>query len=69
MGDRNDGRENAATGFAERDILLLASATWNTGSIEGQLNPHMWELLKDKAKNLDLAGKRCAGYICPAPAN
>jgi flavodoxin I len=23
------------------DILLLASSTWNTGSIEGQLNPHM----------------------------
>jgi len=35
------------------DILLLASATWNTGSIEGQLNPHMWMLLQDKAKNLD----------------
>jgi flavodoxin I len=42
------------------DILLLASATWNTGSIEGQLNPHMWILLEDKAKNLDLAGKACA---------
>jgi flavodoxin I len=39
------------------DVLLLASATWNTGSIEGQLNPHMWVLLQDKAKNLDLAGK------------
>ena len=42
------------------DVLLLASATWNTGSIEGQLNPHMWVLLQDKAKNLDLAGKPCA---------
>jgi flavodoxin I len=42
------------------DVLLLASATWNTGSIEGQLNPHMWALLNDKAKNLDLAGKPCA---------
>jgi flavodoxin len=42
------------------DILLLASATWNTGGIEGQLNPHMWELLNDKAKTLDLAGKPCA---------
>src|SRR6266481_4322020 len=42
------------------DVLLLASATWNTGSIEGQLNPHMWMLLQDKAKNLDLAGKPCA---------
>jgi flavodoxin I len=42
------------------DILLLASSTWNTGGIEGQLNPHMWGLLQDKAKTLDLAGKPCA---------
>jgi flavodoxin I len=42
------------------DILLLASATWNTGGIEGQLNPRMWVLLQDKAKTLDLAGKPCA---------
>jgi flavodoxin I len=42
------------------DILLFASATWNTGSIEGQLNPHMCVLLDDKAKILDLAGKLCA---------
>jgi flavodoxin I len=42
------------------DALLLASSTWNTGSIEGQLNPHMWILLQDKAKTLDLAGKPCA---------
>jgi flavodoxin I len=42
------------------DVLLLASATWNTGGIEGQLNPHMWVLLHDKAKTLNLAGKPCA---------
>jgi flavodoxin len=42
------------------DVLLLASATWNTGGTEGQLNPHMWALLHDKAKTLDLAGKPCA---------
>jgi flavodoxin I len=42
------------------DVLLLASATWNTGGIEGQLNPHMWVLLNDRAKTLDLAGKPCA---------
>jgi flavodoxin I len=42
------------------DVLLLATATWNTGGIEGQLNPHMWGLLHDKAKTLDLAGKPCA---------
>ena len=42
------------------DVLLLASSTWNTGGVEGQLNPHMWVLLHDKAKTLDLAGKPCA---------
>ena len=42
------------------DVLLLASSTWNTGGTEGQLNPHMWLLLHDKAKTLDLAGKPCA---------
>jgi flavodoxin I len=42
------------------DVLLLASATWNTGSIEGQLNPYMWALLHDRAKTLDLASKPCA---------
>jgi flavodoxin I len=42
------------------DVLVLASATWNTGGIEGQLNPHMWALLHYKAKALDLAGKPCA---------
>ena len=42
------------------DVLLLASSTWNTGGIEGQLNPHMWVLLQEKAKTLHLAGKPCA---------
>lgn len=42
------------------DVLLLASATWNTGGTEGQLNPYMWGLLHAKAKTLDLAGKPCA---------
>ena len=42
------------------DVLLLASSTWNTGSVEGQLNPHMWVLLHDKAKTLDLARRPCA---------
>jgi flavodoxin I len=41
------------------DVLLLASSTWNTGGIEGQLNPHMWVLLNERSKNLDLAEKPC----------
>jgi flavodoxin len=43
-----------------RDVLVLASSTWSTGGVEGQLNPHMWVLLHDKAKTLDLVGKPCA---------
>jgi flavodoxin I len=42
------------------DILLLASATWNTWGAEGQLNPYMLELIQNTTKNLDLAGKACA---------
>src|ERR1700722_6314647 len=37
------------------DVLVLASATWNTGGIEGQLNPHMEQLLQEQAKDVDLA--------------
>lgn len=42
------------------DVLLLASGTWNTGGIEGQLNPHMHVLLKGAAKDVDLQGKKVA---------
>lgn len=57
------------------DILLLASSTWNTGNVEGQLNPYMHALLKDRAKKVDLKGKKvvCIGlgdqryfYTCKA---
>jgi flavodoxin I len=42
------------------DILLLASGTWNTGGVEGQLNPYMHVLLKEKAASVDLKGKKVA---------
>ncbi|MBI3619212.1 flavodoxin domain-containing protein [Candidatus Peregrinibacteria bacterium] len=42
------------------DVLLLASSTWNTGGQEGQLNPHMFALLRDRANDVDLAGKKVA---------
>jgi flavodoxin I len=42
------------------DVVLLASGTWDVRGIEGQLNPHMWVLLHDKAADPDLAGKPCA---------
>jgi flavodoxin I len=41
-------------------VLLLASSTWNTGGLEGQLNSHMSVLLQSKANALDLAGKPTA---------
>lgn len=40
------------------DILLLASGSWNTGGEEGQLNPHMYYLLKKRAADIDLGGKK-----------
>ncbi len=46
--------------FQKGDLLLLASSTWNTGGIEGQLNPHMHDLLKSRVNNIDLAGKSVA---------
>ena len=39
------------------DVLLLGSGTWNTGGIEGQLNPHMHALLFERVKNIDLQKK------------
>ena len=45
--------------FQKGDALLLASGTWNTGGTEGQLNPHMHTLLKERAKDADLQKKPC----------
>lgn len=42
------------------DVLLLASGSWNTGGVEGQMNPHMHFLLRGAAKDLDLNGKKVA---------
>ena len=39
------------------DVLLLGSGTWNTGGVEGQLNPYMHELLFEKLKGIDLQAK------------
>lgn len=39
------------------DLLILASSTWNTGGIEGQLNPHMHEFVFGRAKDARLTGK------------
>jgi flavodoxin len=44
--------------FSKADVLLLASPTWNTGNVEGQLNPHMDALLRDRAKDVRLNGQK-----------
>ncbi len=41
------------------DIVLLACGTWNTGGIEGQLNPHMHALVHERADSVDLKGLPC----------
>ncbi len=40
------------------DVLVLASGTWNSGGMEGQLNMHMQALLLERAADIDLAGKK-----------
>jgi len=44
--------------FQKGDVLCLASSTWNTGGIEGQLNPHMDAFLKGAVKDVQLNGKK-----------
>lgn len=43
-----------------QDLLIFASGTWNTGGVEGQLNPHMHELLFSTLKGLHFAGQPMA---------
>ncbi len=52
--------QTKAEDLTKHDATLLASSTWNTGNVEGQLNPHMFELLNKTAAALDLKGKPCA---------
>lgn len=49
--------------LSKGDVLVLASGTWNTGGVEGQLNPYMHRLLKEQASKADLKGK---GVACIA---
>lgn len=42
------------------DLLILASGTWNTYGIEGQMNPHMHDLLDAHAAGVDLKNKKVA---------
>ncbi len=40
------------------DVVILASGTWNAGGVEGHCNMHMHALLEERAKDLDLRGKK-----------
>lgn len=46
--------------LVSEDVLLLASSTWNTGNVEGQLNPHMHDLLFSKGEDTHLTNIPCA---------
>ena len=51
--------EQASPGDLLRgNLLILASGTWNTGGVEGQMNPHMHEFLLKRAATADLKGRR-----------
>ncbi len=40
------------------DVLLFASGSWNTGGIEGQMNPYMHRFLHDQCGAVQLGGKK-----------
>lgn len=40
------------------DLLILASGTWNTGGVEGQLNLHMHEFLLKRSAGANLNGHK-----------
>jgi flavodoxin len=46
--------------LTKADLLILASGTWNTGGVEGQLNPHMHDFLRGRAKDAKLNGQKTA---------
>lgn len=54
------GEQATKENLEKAEVLLLGSATWNTGGAEGQLNPYMLELLADKGKDIKLPGKPMA---------
>lgn len=44
--------------LTKADVTVLASGSWNTEGIEGQMNPHMHYFLKNRAANIDLNVKK-----------
>ena len=50
----------ASEDLSNVDLLILATSSWNTGNVEGQLNPHMFHFLMDIAKDVKLNGQKVA---------
>lgn len=50
--------EATADDLQKGDVLLLAAGSWNTGGIEGQLNPYMHAFVHGPAKDAKLNGKK-----------
>lgn len=46
--------------LVKANALILACGTWNTGGIEGQLNPYMHAFLLKRAATTDLKGQKVA---------
>lgn len=42
--------------LSKHRVLILACGSWNTGNVEGQLSPHMHDLLTARARSADLRG-------------
>ncbi|MBM3230891.1 flavodoxin domain-containing protein [Candidatus Peregrinibacteria bacterium] len=45
--------------MTKSDVVILASGSWNTGGVEGQMHPFMVEFLGKRAKDVELKKKRC----------
>jgi flavodoxin I len=53
-----------AKDLATADTIVLASSTWNTGGIEGQLHPYMYRFAYADFKDVDFAQKKIAVIGC-----
>ena len=46
--------------LTKADILLLACGSWNTGNVEGQLQPYMYDLVNGRGQEADIKEKPAA---------
>lgn len=57
---RQRAEQTKAEDLAQAEYLLLACGSWNTGNVEGQLSPHMHDLLVLRAKDAELRAHAAA---------